>query len=218
MKEILKGLFLFKNCDFDAVDSEMKLCEKVKELTFSAGEIILSNKTPYRGIFTVVSGSAAVTSGNPRSAVLRSLHRCDTFGAASVFCDDNLYKTSVTALSECKLLLIDRQTCETLVCHYPACANNLIGFLSGRIAFLNRKITAFTAGTAEEKTAIWILSLPVSENGERVVKSYSEAASSLCLGRASLYRALDVLEAKGLIKRNAKIITVTNEPALTALF
>lgn len=218
MKENLRKLFLFKNCDIDIIDSETGILKKVRKLTYSKNDIILDYDTVYRGIYTVYDGNAAVISAKSNGTVLRNLTRNDTFGAASVFSTDELYNTSVIALTDCSLLFIEREICEELVTNYPECAKNLIEFLSGRIAFLNRKITAFSAGNAEEKTAIWILSLPTSDDGSKVIESYSEGARSLCLGRASLYRALDALEDKGYIKRNSKSITVIDEKALSALF
>lgn len=218
MKEYLEELFLFENCDFEKTDREFEIISRASVLPFRENEIILSYNEGERGIYVVIEGFVTVASDKKCNTVLRRLEPGDTFGAASVFSLDNLYKTSVVSQTDSRLLLLKRDLCEELVCKNSQCAKNLIKFLSGRVAFLNRKISAFSAGNAEEKIAIWILSLPLDGDGMKTVANYSEAASSLCLGRASLYRALDSLEEKGIIRREGKKITILNEEKLTSLF
>lgn len=217
MKEILKNLFLFKNCDIDAICKECDLLSKIKEKRYHSGDVILSPAGGQSGIFVVISGKAKITPSENKTTILRTVSEGDTFGAASLFASDRDYKTNVIAYERCSVLILEKDICEQIVRKYPECAVNLISFLNDRIAFLNRKITAFTAGSADEKTAAWILSLPIAPDGTRKVQSYSAASSSIALGRASLYRALENLEISGYIKRESKSITVLNEKALMSL-
>jgi CRP-like cAMP-binding protein len=93
----------------------------------------------------------------------------------------------------------------------PIITENYITYLSDRIWFLNTKISALTAGSAEQRLAVFLL-----EQGS-VSSSMTDLSHQLNVGRASLYRALDVLEADGYIRKGSKSIEVTNEDGLRQL-
>ena len=50
-----------------------------------------------------------------------------------------------------------------------------------------------------------------AKNGVCYVKNYTKLSESLCVSRATLYRALDVLEEEQKIRRNGKEITLLEE-------
>ena len=82
-----------------------------------------------------------------------------------------------------------------------------IRYLSGRIHFLQRRIDALAEGPAEEKLASFLLSAarPDGKNGWVFeAPSLTRLASSLSVGRATLYRALDAFEQSGIIQREGR--------------
>ena len=100
-----------------------------------------------------------------------------------------------------------------------AAAENYIRYLTERICFLNRKITAFTAGSAEARLAVYLSGLPIdSENTLTLPCSLSELADMLNMGRASLYRSLDSMTESGILLRNGKKITLLKPDALHNIF
>jgi CRP-like cAMP-binding protein len=78
--------------------------------------------------------------------------------------------------------------------------------LAGRVRFLNRKIQCFTAGSAERRLALWLLS--EEEEVITLPSSLTTLSDMLDIGRASLYRALDKLENSGLISREGRNIAL----------
>ena len=84
-----------------------------------------------------------------------------------------------------------------------------LSFLAGRVCFLNRKIQCFTAGSAERRLALWLLS--EEEEVITLPSSLTTLSDMLDIGRASLYRALDKLEGDGLIRRNGREITLLSQ-------
>ena len=92
---------------------------------------------------------------------------------------------------------------------YPQMAMNYIRFLSGRIRFLNRRLDAFSKNTVPAR----LMSFLTSEaNGRSVsVKSYTKLSESICISRATLYRALDTLESDGKIRRDRKNIVLLED-------
>jgi len=82
--------------------------------------------------------------------------------------------------------------------------------LSDKIRFLNRKIAFFTSGSTEKKLAGYILSLPIENNTVKLDMNMSKLASSLDIGRASLYRAFESLEENCFITRENNLIKITS--------
>ena len=94
-------------------------------------------------------------------------------------------------------------------------AMNYVRFLGSRIRFLNRKISLL-ANTSSESSLIGYLLNAASRFGEefRLEVSYSQLARNLNMGRSSLYRALDDLEERNIIRRSGRNITLVNYEAL----
>ena len=92
---------------------------------------------------------------------------------------------------------------------------NYVRFLSDRIRFLNRKINLL-ANSSSENSLIGYLLNAAGRFGEefRLEVSYTELARNLNIGRSSLYRAMDDLEEKNIIKRKGRNITLVNYDAL----
>ena len=76
-----------------------------------------------------------------------------------------------------------------------------------RIWFLSSRISALTAGTAEQKLAVYLL-----EQGDMEI-SMTDLSQRLNLGRASLYRAAEELEELGAIAREGKRVKVLERDA-----
>ncbi|MBR7099516.1 MAG: Crp/Fnr family transcriptional regulator, partial [Clostridia bacterium] len=89
---------------------------------------------------------------------------------------------------------------------------NYIGFLSSRIRFLNRKIAYLTAGSAERRLALYLLSLGAGE--VELKESIAALSDLLNLGRASLYRAFDKLCEDGYLLKNGRRLTILNSEAM----
>lgn len=163
--------------------------------TVPSGELVL-----------VLSGTVqAVGAENGREMILNTLHPGDFFGMASLFggaCENTLFR----AAADCQLLCLSQQAVEALIRVDPAFARNYITVLTGKIRFLNQKITAFTAGSAEKKLARYLLSLPAEGDAVTLPMSMVRLAAALDLGRASLYRAFDFLETQSLLTRHGSRI------------
>ena len=149
------------------------------------------------------------SSDHGRSVILRELRAPGVFGAAALFCEDEAPFSSISAKTASRVLWITPDAVRALLAEDAPFREAYLAFLAGRVRFLNRKIRCFTAGSAERRLALWL----VSEEGESVMLPDSMTALSdmLDIGRASLYRALDKLMAEGLILREGKKITVISQ-------
>lgn len=147
----------------------------------------------------VLAGKVSIYGKDGKGSVL--LNRVgpgEIFGAAGVFCDKMSAVTVPVASAKCELLLLDRETLESILQTDFSVACAYIGFLSEKIHFLNRKIASFTASRSDEALAEYLLR-HADETG-RVTVNRARLASILNVGRTTLYRAMDLLVARGAIR------------------
>ena len=195
--------------NFEEMNRIYHILEKTVIQTYGDGEILLSAKEDPIGLAVLLAGSAQILSGDEKHpALLRTMSAGDSFGAASLFSGEKGYRTCVRALEDCRVLYLPTVLVQEICLHEPAAAQNYIIFLSNRIAFLNRKITAYTAGSALERLVLYLLHLPLGPDGSwKLDVPYAKLSDQLGVGRASLYRAMDSLCADGLIQREKKKVT-----------
>ena len=142
------------------------------------------------------------------SVVLNVLQRGGCFGVSSILpgsgrppatvisavCDSAAVFISGGGFTE--LLLSDGDVCKAY-----------IRFLNSRICFLNEKLHTFSGASVGERVAQALLSSAVEHDGALCCDgSMTGLAQRLNIGRASLYRALDAMEERGLISRSGKHI------------
>lgn len=174
-----------------------------------AGEQIEGDKQ----LGVLLAGKLRIQSADSgRCVILRELRAPAVFGAASLFCAGAQPLSRIEAMTACTVLLVDAEAVRALMTADSGFRDGYLAFLADRVQFLNRKILCFTAGSAERRLALWLC----GEERDTVTLPTSLASLSdmLNLGRASLYRALDKLEADGLIARNGRTITLISKDEL----
>ena len=180
-------------------------------LRAAAGEPIEERYASMLGV--VLEGELQILSADPdTNVVLRTLCKAQVFGAASLFSNEEASLSRLVAATDVTLLFFERETIRRLLAADPAFLDAYLAFLAGRVRFLNAKIRCFTAGSADRRLALWLAEQP--EGTPFPVSSLTTLADTLNIGRASLYRALDKLEAEGLITRNGREITVPHTETL----
>ncbi len=203
-KFLKDNFFLFKSLSIEEIDCILTfdgICEK----KFSQGEIIQScNACDSIGIIT--KGKAIIKS-DVDGVIINKLFKNGVYGAAALF-DKPTYSTVVQAITDCYVITMNKQFIEKCIIKSNVVAINYIEFLANKISFLNKKINAFTAKSAENKLYTYLLQLPRSENELELNLNVdmSTIAKMLGIGRATLYRAFDKLEKNGTITKKDKTI------------
>ena len=151
-----------------------------------------------------------------RETVIRYAIAGDVFGAATLF-SSLKHNTKVYAETKTNVIFLEKEAICTLIENSSTVALNYINFLSEKISFLNRKVAAFTASSAEIKLAMYLYG-NMDENSCVVPEtSMSSLADQLGFGRASLYRAIDSLSYSGVISYNGKQFKISDIDALLKL-
>ena len=205
---LLEGTFLFRDAPEAAAAA---LADGRARLRRAArGEVIYDPRHFQRCLGVVTEGTVRVDKGE---LLMSTLRRGDLFGAAALFNDRPDYATTLTARAPCRVLLLPQALVEELMARYPAVGRSYVAYLSERIRFLSGKIDALTAGSAERKVAQYLLSRLDGEWAE-LDCSATGLAQRLGVSRASLYRALDALEARGAVRRAGKRFRIPDPAAL----
>ena len=133
----------------DAVRSEQ---DHISE--FSDGEWIDAGSH----IGFLLKGKASVQTTDPsRRVLLRFLTAGDAFGVAGIFSQTKEI-SKICAVGSCRCLFLSEATVRNLLDISEDFRKNYIAFLSNRIGFLNQKIAYLTAGSAERRLALYLLS------------------------------------------------------------
>ena len=206
----LKKLPLFETANASLLQKALE-SKQAHRITLASGEALPPHFGEMLGV--LLSGKLQILSADEeRTVVLRNAAAGHVFGAASLFWESRAPVSRLIAQRECSLLLLERDAVRGLLVADPAFMDAYLRFLAERVHFLNGKIRAFTAGSTERRLALWLAEH--TEDGRVRAPSLSTLADLLDIGRASLYRALDKLEAEGLIARNGREIAV---PCVQAL-
>lgn len=173
-------------------------------------EVIFSEKSFQRSLGIVASGALVVTKrvSEGKKYIMNRIGCGSAFGVAAIFGEHEEYVTEICARERCKVVFFPQELLRSLMQEQFQIAENYICFLSGRIHFLNNKIRGLISVSAEQSVARYILENAAGESGITIPNSLSALAGMLNIGRASLYRALDMLESEKIISRAGKRIEI----------
>lgn len=146
------------------------------------------------------------------SLLLSTLQAGDVFGAAALFHRGEEYPTTLTALTDCRLLLIPQETVRELICTCGPFAEDYVTYLSDRIRFLSTRLDTVSADRGEGKLARYLLS--ADDGSGAVTVSATQLCQRIGVGRATLYRAFETLERDGAIVREGKTIRMIDNQKL----
>jgi CRP-like cAMP-binding protein len=195
---------------FGRVSGELwqQTLEQSELLQVDKGGTVYQPKRFRRCLGMVLQGRVQVR----REALLMStLSAGDIFGAAALFTDREHYPTTLTALTPCQALLIPQDSVRRLLRESPPFAEDYAAYLSSRIQFLSARLEAVSTPSAHGKLARYLL----AAGDDTLTLSATQLCQRLGVGRATLYRAFEVLEESGAIVRSGKTIRIADRAALS---
>lgn len=155
------------------------------------------------GVGLVSKGSLKVTRADT-GAVLNVITEGGMFGVSTLYAGNLEAGTELTAISDTEIVFFAEEDFALLLSRNFTLLKNYLAIVSKKICFLNGKVGTLASQTAESRILHHIL----QNGGTLKVSSMTELANMLSMGRASLYRALNQLEAEGKIKRDGKTVTL----------
>ncbi len=207
---LLEQTFLFNGFAKEEIEKLLMSLE-AEYIQYASGETILDQNSLKPCLGILLSGSAIVEKHSGEGVMRMSmLTPGQLFGMASLFSSGKAqpYPVSILAKNNTAALLISEETLKELFYKNHILAENYICHLTGRIHFLNKRLEYFIRPTVEERVLFYLTQNAIQ--GAQI-NSFTALAKSLCISRASLYRALDNLEKNGSIKRNGHKVDVLVE-------
>lgn len=216
-KTLLASLFLFEGLDFSTLDFGECISSCCAVKNYSSDEKIMLHDNKDEKYIGLVSGGKVklITGYKSKEVLLKYAGVGEAFGAASLF-GSFAYPTECIADCDCELILIPLSLVTRLIGENTTVSLNYLKFLSSKISFLNREIAVFTAGSAEDKLAVYLYSMGTADN-VIYVGSMTSLASQLGISRASLYRAVENLVSGGAVKYDGKAFTIIDRQKLTGV-
>ena len=207
--DFLSDTFLFKDISTNELDALLKKKEPLT-LTFESGDKIISPNNFDKRIGFVVFGECEVYKLKPDGGKipLNKLSIGDSFGILGVFSEVQEYPTEIIAKKACGVLFFGKNQILEMIESNHKISLNIIKFMSNRISFLNEKISTFSSDNVEQKFANYILSCSKSIDALSFEINLKKTAEAINSGRASLYRAIDSLSKKSIIKIENKTIFI----------
>lgn len=205
---------IFKNSDPCAINRHIK--ENDCHLkAYLSGEEICSPCTADDAVGIIINGCATASSSNEeKNVLLRTMGVGTMFGIANLYSQNVEFPTKIVAKSACEVLFIQKDALKSLIENDKNTLLAFLAFQSNKIVYLNKKINSFTAGGAERRLSLFLLDNAVDGVYSANV-SMSALAEMLDIGRASLYRAFDILEEAGYIERKDKKTIIVNQSLIS---
>lgn len=185
--------------------------ERSEVLAVPKGDTVYDRHRFRRCLGILLEGRLQVSK---EALLVSALQTGDVFGAAALFNDLDEYPTTLTALADCRLLMISQETVRMLLHSCGSFAEDYVTYLSGRIRFLSTRLDTVTADRGESKLARYLLT--ADGGAGELTLSATQLCQRIGVGRATLYRAFESLEAEGAIARTGKTICVLNVEKLRA--
>ena len=199
-----------KKCILFNLAQEQTICslfdkEKFTISSYKKNEDIFTPEVFSKCLAVILSGAASVYKNHTLMSILSP---GAIFGMSVLFYEAEDFPTTVKARENCRVLFITKEQLIEIFRTDPITTQNYITILSERIHYLNTKIENLTEQSPAQKLLIYLeaFSDKNSQDEFTLPISLSELANSLSIGRTSLYRAFEELEANNKLVKNGKKI------------
>ena len=174
---------------------------------FSAGKML-----PADCMLVVLSGSVTIEklASDGRYLLMREAEPPEALNVSRAFSPDEDI-SRLTAGKGCRVLFMEGGFVSEALRRGGGFAVNFAEFLVGRVLFLNKKIASLAGYSASSRLTMYIEDNASIQDGVmqlRLPCSLTDFAELLGVGRASLYRTLDAMEAEGKITRRGRNIII----------
>ncbi len=177
---------------------------------YEAGEYLFRKSDTKDRIGILLRGRADVNRESSDGAMhMSTLKRNDLFGAASICGGGGSFVTNIRCRERTRVLIIPEAEMLELLSDNRAVLRNYLCYLNGRIRFLNQRLDAFSKNSVAARVMTFFAAEATGR--KYTVQSFTKLSESLCVSRATLYRALDTLEEEHKIRRNGKEIELMED-------
>ena len=205
----LSGTILFRNVQEDWIRAWL-IRSDVAVQEYEAGDFLFQKTDTFDRIGILLRGTADVRRESDDGLMhMSTLKKNDLFGAASICGSESSFVTDIQCNEKSRALIIPESEMLNLLSENKTVLRNYLSYLNGRIRFLNTRLDAFSKNSVSARIMTYLV--PEAKDGAVQIRNYTKLSESLCISRATLYRALDSMEEEHKIRRNGKEIQLLEE-------
>ncbi len=188
-----------------------------RELFFAKGAVILHQEEESFDLYIIVKGKVRVSlmDLDGREVVLDILEKGDFFGELSLL-DNRSRSAMVTAMTDVKLMFIERDTFRRIVRENADIAINLLSVMASRLRRSTEMIETLTFLDVSGRVAKFLMET-ARENGEKMPHGFLKIkgpthqmiANRIGASREAVTKAIKSLVSNGLISVNGKDVIIS---------
>lgn len=196
--------FLFADADEEII---LNVINKANIVEFSSKQPIVAENP--KSLALILSGKAEA---RQNGLILRILESGDIFGIAALFSSEKAAVSEIYAKGKTKVAFISEELLLELFKADFSLVSKYISFQADRICYLNQRLSECSGNNTLAKTAAYLYHTAISQNSlsPTLMLNMSQLSSALGIGRASLYRAVNKLEAESIISKRDDEIIINN--------
>ncbi len=180
-------------------------CTRVVE--YAAGETIYSRKQFVRELGFVLKGAVTVDRETEHGSMRMSdLTKDDLFGAAALYCEQEEFVAEIRARTACRVWFVTEAAWTELLSSDTGLLRRYLAYLGERLRYLNKRLDALSQDTMEDRLFLYLKGKAV--DGVYTIRHYTHLADELCVGRATLYRAMDALCGAGRVLKDGNTVFI----------
>ena len=203
-----------------------KIAERMVLRAFTKGQMILLEDDLGQTFFVIGGGSVKITrlSDDGREVILAMLGESDFFGEMSLL-DGAGRSANVVALEDSEVLTLARNDFLEILQDYPKISISLLEELTQRIRKSDQQIESLSLSDVEQRIGITLIRLAEElgtiKRGSVKIKNLpyqQDIANMAGTSRETVSRTFKLLEEKGLVAREGRILTIYNFNQFTKAF
>lgn len=214
--ELLKLTSLFKDLtvlEINKIFSEIHVAEK----TYHKGSIILIQEDKYNELYILIKGTcyAEMLDYSGKNVKIEDIEAPYIIASAVLFAKDNFLPVSLTAKTDCTVLILKKEQILRICSINKMFLNNLLNDISNKFNFISKRLSILAFKTIKEKVASYLLTIKKDKNGKiNLPINLEELSDYLAVARPSLSRLLMQLEENKIIKKTGRTIEIIDEEKL----
>ena len=203
-----------------------KIAERMVLRVFTKGQMILLEDDLGQTFFVIGGGSVKITrlSDDGREVILAMLGESDFFGEMSLL-DGAGRSANVVALEASEVLTLARNDFLEILQDYPKISISLLEELTQRIRKSDQQIESLSLSDVEQRIGITLIRLAEElgtiKRGSVKIKNLpyqQDIANMAGTSRETVSRTFKLLEEKGLVAREGRMLTIYNFNQFTKAF
>jgi CRP/FNR family transcriptional regulator, cyclic AMP receptor protein len=213
--QMLGSSRLFAGLPSDALET---LALGMKHRQAASGEMIFARSDEGTTLFGILTGQVRIVIGGAdgREQVLRMLGPGEMFGEISVL-DGRPRSADATAVTKCRLLLLERRSFLALIASHPAAALRLVEILCERLRDTTAQIEGLLFHSLSERLAAALLDLNRGKPSMSINVTQTQLGQLTGVTRESVNKKLRAWQADGLVELQPGRVRIVHAEELKRL-